>query len=122
MSFSLGEFFAAVQHGAVSVYHHVLATGVAVIEWEAAHPALQPFVDQGVVVASGLLTRFTGLPVDRVVVSGVDIVNALKGLVVHDATVPSVPATTTTTTTATTTMGALESVAIVTAEALTAHL
>jgi hypothetical protein len=82
MTFS--DLFAASQAGAAKIYHAVVATGVAVTEWENS-PATAPLVDLGVTEANGLLNR-CGL--QGAVITG-DITTALKLIAATDPTVPS---------------------------------
>lgn len=87
---------AAVERGAALVYHEILATGAQVTAWEAANPALEPLMKQGLDYALSLLTRL-GIPADAATLVTEDIIAALKALAATDATVPSVATTTTTT-------------------------
>jgi hypothetical protein len=94
---SIGETLQVVEKAAASVYHKVLATGTAVLDWEAEHPAVGPLIAEGLAYANSVLTRF-GIPAGTIELVAGDIVVALKGLAAADATVPSVPTTTTTVT------------------------
>jgi hypothetical protein len=82
------SFFVAIEHGAASVYHQVVATGVAVSAWEEAHPEIQPLIAIGQTYATSTLTRF-GVPVGAVEVVGSDVLTALKQMAARDATVQS---------------------------------
>ena len=99
LNFNVSAAFHAVERGAASVYHSVLATGRQVIEWEN-DPAVAPFVAIGLDYANSALARF-GVPAGAVSIVSQDVLAALKALAAFDSTVPSV-ATTQTTTTATT--------------------
>ena len=93
---SFSDTFFAVERAAASVYHNVLATGVAVIDWEEDHPDIAPFVRAGLRYAVAAVAR-TGVPVEAIMILAPDVIAALKCLAAHDATVPSVPVTTVTT-------------------------
>lgn len=96
MSFdSLQAALLAAERGAASVYHAVLNTGVAVIEWETEHPAVKPLLLQGLSYANAILTR-AGLAGTTLLIAE-DVLVALQHLVARDATVPSVATMTTTT-------------------------
>lgn len=88
MSFT--DYLAAIGHGAAAVYHAALATGVAVVSWEATHPEIAPLLSQGASAANTLLLR--AVPEAGVAeVVGADVLVALKSMAAADATVPSRP-------------------------------
>lgn len=83
---SFTDFLAAIEHGAASVYHQVLATGSEVAAW-GSNIAVAPLLSVGASVANAAL--------DRVGLSGVanvietDVLTGLKTLAAADPTVPS---------------------------------
>ena len=87
---NISDFLRAAEAGAASIYHQVLATGTAIASWEADHPEIGPLISAGVTYANTLLARF-GIPAETIEIAAEDIISALKTLVAHDATVPSVP-------------------------------
>jgi hypothetical protein len=110
MSFfdNFSVYLAAASKGAASVYHSILGTGVAVKDWETAHPAIAPLIAQGTTFANAFVTRATGLPMGTIEVAAEDVLASLQTLAAQDATVPSVPTSTVTTTSAVTSLGSVE--------------
>lgn len=84
----IGVALHAVEKGAASVYHAVLATGEDIHAWEASNPILAPLVHSGLTYVHDFLAR-VGVPVDTIVLTAEDIVVGLKHLAAADATVPS---------------------------------
>jgi hypothetical protein len=110
MSFfdNFSVYLAAASKGAASVYHTILGTGVAVKDWETAHPTIAPLIDQGTAFANAFVTRATGLPVGTIIVAAEDVLASLQTLAAQDATVPSVPTSIITTTSAVTSLGSVD--------------
>lgn len=87
MSFS--DFIAAAEKGAASIYHEVLATGVAILDW-AHNPAVASLVEVGVGTANGMLQRSGAITEATGTVVADDIHAALKHLAALDPTVASI--------------------------------
>jgi hypothetical protein len=92
---SIQGIFLAIEKGAASVYHQIVATGLAVNQWEESHPEVQPLIAIGLNDATSTLTRF-GVPVGTIELVGSDILAACKHLAAGDATVQSGAAAVTT--------------------------
>ncbi len=92
----LADIIAAALHGAGLVYHELLSVEDDVTKWEAANPAVKPFIDMAVNAAVGALAG-CGLPVPALITAGDAVLSALKQLAAADPTVqsgafPAVPA------------------------------
>jgi len=86
MNFS--DLFTAIGHGAASVYHQAVTTGIPPVEWVEAHPEIEPLLALGAKAAGSLLAS-AGVPVVQGTIIAEDIAIALRAMAATDATVRS---------------------------------
>jgi hypothetical protein len=85
---SMSDFLSAVEHGAASIYHAVLETGVAIVNLSTTHPEVAALLSQGATVANDVLRR-CGIPGLVLTVVEDDILTSIKLMASQDATVPT---------------------------------
>jgi len=76
----------AFEKGAALIYHKVADAVGSVLEWEADHPAIQPFVASAIAAGNALLLAH-GLPVATVDTAATLVMSALKTQAANDASV-----------------------------------
>lgn len=88
MSTSLTDFFAAMHHGAASIYHQVLQAEQTITYWTADNPALKELLNEGVAFGTQFLVAI-GVPQAAIDVGIPAVVGALRVIAASDATVQS---------------------------------
>ena len=76
----------AFEKGAALIYHNVADAVGSVLDWEAEHPAIQPFVASAIATGNALLLAH-GLPVATVDTATTLVMSALKAQAANDASV-----------------------------------